>query len=193
MFSFRLVPGWLFALAFDAIHQFDETWILVHVSPVWIRLKPLVILIAKSDGSFEPSQRFDLSPLQKISRREPVRNIVIGFGHLPDFRRELFVCFRVLSLRAQTDCEDWPHAVDLRVLLQNLLENLDRFFDLAFVIKHARCENSDQWMFRFDFMALSKLPRSLFVLALIHENARAVVTCQHSFAGIQLHHPIETA
>src|SRR5678816_4339114 len=130
---FSLVSGWLFALALDAIHQFDETWILVHVSPVWIRLKPLVILIAETDGSFQPSQRFDLSPLQKISRREPVRDVVIGFGNLPDFRRELFVCLRVLSLRAETDGEDRPHAIDLRVLLQNLLEDLDRFVDLAFV------------------------------------------------------------
>ncbi len=165
----------------------------MHVSPVWIRLKPLVILIAEADGGFQPPQRFDLSSLQKISRREPVRNVVIGFGHLPDFRRELFVCLRVLSLRAQTDCEDRPHAVDLRVLLQDLLEDSDRFVNLAFVEKHARCENSDQRMFRFDFMTLSELPRGLFELALVHENARAVITCQHAFAGIQLHHPIETA
>src|SRR5215211_27605 len=167
MFSFRLVPGWLFALALDAVHQFDETWILVHVSPVWIRLKPLVILIAETDGSFQPSKRFDLSPLQKISRREPVRNIVIGFGYLPDFRRELFVCFRVLTLRAQTDCEDRSHAIDLRVLLQNLLEDIERFVNFAFVIKHPRCENSNQRMFGFDFMTLSELPGGLFELALI--------------------------
>src|ERR1043166_4455730 len=110
MFSFRLVPGWLFALVLDAIHQFDETWILVHVSPVWIRLEPLVVFIAETDGSFQPAQRFDLTALQKISRREPVRNVVIGFSHLPDFRRELFVRFRVLSLRAETDGEDGPDA-----------------------------------------------------------------------------------
>jgi len=131
MFSFRLVPGWLFALAFDASHQFDETWILVHVSPVWIGLKPLVILIAETDSSFQPSQCLDLSPLQKISRREPVRNIVIGFGDLPDFRRELFICLRVLTLRAETDGEDRPYAVDLRMLLQDLLEDLYRFVDLV--------------------------------------------------------------
>src|ERR1051325_166493 len=88
MFSFRLVPGWLFALALDAIHQFDETWILVHVGPVWIRLEPLVVFIAKTDCSLQPPQRFDLTPLQKISRRKPVRNVVIGFSHLPAFRRE---------------------------------------------------------------------------------------------------------
>src|SRR5262249_30626074 len=168
--SFRLVPGWLFALALDAIHQFDETWILVHVGPVWIRLEPLVIFIAKTDGSFQPPQRFDLTALQKISRREPIRNIVIGFSYLPDFRRELFVCFRVLSLLAQTDCEDRPDAVDLRRLLQNLVQDLDRFVDLAFVIKHSRCENSDQWMFRLDFSALGELTLSFFVLALIHED-----------------------
>src|SRR5919106_4245759 len=154
MFSFRLVPGWLFALALNAIHQFDETWILVHVSPVWIRLKPLVVLVAKSDGSFQPSQRFNLPALQKISRREPVRNIVIGFGDLPDSRRELFVCLRVLTLRAETDGEDGPDAVDLRMLLQNLLQDLYRFVDLVFVVKNARVENSDQRMFGLEFGAL---------------------------------------
>src|ERR1051326_4448483 len=193
MFSFRLVPGWLFALALDAIHQFDETWILMHVSPVWIRLEPLVVFIAKTDGSLQPSQRFDLTALQKISRREPIRNIVIGFSYLPDFRRELFVCFRVLSLRAETDRENRSNTVDLRRLLQNLLKDLDRFVDLAFVVKHARRENSDQRMFGLDFMTLSEFAESLFILALIHEDARAIITGQHSFARIQLHHPIETA
>src|SRR5215510_9149765 len=138
MFSFRLVPGWLFTSAFDAIHQLDETWILVHISPVWIRLKPLVILIAETDGGFQPAQRLDLSTLQKVSRREPVRNVVIGFGDLPDFRRELFIGLGMLPLRAQRDCEDGPDAIDLRRLLQNLLQNPYRFVDLTFVVKHAR-------------------------------------------------------
>src|SRR6185369_6006019 len=193
MFSFRLVPGWLFALAFDASHQFDETWILVHVSPVWIRLKPLVILIAETDSSFQPSQCLDLSPLQKISRREPVRNIVIGFGDLPDFRRELFICLRVLTLRAETDGEDRPYAVDLRMLLQDLLEDLYRFVDLVFVVKHARAENPNQRMFRLDLGALSEFALSFFVMPLIHEDAGAVITRQHSFARIQPYHAIETA
>src|SRR4029079_6314598 len=179
MFSFRLVPGWLFALAFDASHQFDETWILVHVSPIWIRLKPLVVLIAETDGSFQPSQRLDLSSLQKISRREPIRNIVIGFGHLPDFRRELFVCLRVLTLRAETDGEDRPDAVDLRMLLQDLLEDLHRLIDLVFVVKNARAENPNQGMFRLQLRALTELTLRLFVLALVHEDTRAVVTRQH--------------
>src|SRR6185369_10871033 len=112
---FSLVPGRLFALALDAIHQFDETWILVHVGPVWIRLKPFVVFVAETDGGLQPSQRFHLATLQKICGCEPVRNIIIGLSHLPDFRRELFVCFRVLTLRAETDCEDGPHTVDLWV------------------------------------------------------------------------------
>ncbi len=94
------------ALAFDAIHQLDETWILVHVGPVWIRLKPLVVFISETDGRFQPSQRFHLAALQEICGRKPVRYIVIRLGNLPDFRRELFVGFRVLSLCAQTDREN---------------------------------------------------------------------------------------
>src|ERR1051325_2509437 len=193
MFSFRLVPGWLFALALDAIHQFDETWILVHIGPVWIRLKPLVVFVAETDGSLQPSQRFDLATLQKVSRGEPVRNVVIGFGNLPDFRRELFVSLRVLSLRAETDCEDGPDTVDLRMLLQNLLKDLDRVVNLAFIVKNTGGEDSDYRVFRFDLEALGQLTLRFFILALIHENARAVVTRQHAFARIQAHHAIETA
>src|ERR1043165_3901025 len=193
MFSFRLVPGWLFALALDAIHQFDETWILVHVSPVWIRLKPLVVLVAETDGGFQPAQGFDLPALQKISRREPVRNVVIGFRDLPDFRRELFVCFRMLSLRAETDGENRTHAVDLRMLLQDRVQDLDRVLYFLLIVKHARREHPDQRMFRFDLEALGQLTLRFFVLTLVHENARAVVTSEDAFAGIQPHHAIETA
>src|ERR1043165_6665502 len=182
MFSFRLVPGWLFPLALDAIHQFDETWILVHVSPVWIRLKPFVVLVAQIDGGLQPSQRLDLAALQKISRREPVRDVVIGLGDLPDFRRDLFVCFRVLSLRAETDGEDGPHAIYLRMLLQNYLKHLDRVFDLAFVVKHAGGEDADQRMFRLGLEALGQLALCFFILALVHENARAVITGAHGSA-----------
>src|ERR1051325_4956100 len=123
MFSFRLVPGWLFALALDAIHQFDETWILVHVGPVWIRLKPLVVLISETDGRFQPPERFHLATLQEVCGGKPVRYIVISLGDQPDFRRQLFIGLRVLSLRTETDREDWPHTIHLRMTLENLLQD----------------------------------------------------------------------
>src|SRR5215203_6897647 len=123
MFSFRQALR-LFALALNAIHQIDETWILVQVSPVRIRLKPLIVLVAETDGGFQPAQGFDLTSLQEVSRRQPVRNIVIGFGDLSHFRRELFVGLGVLTLRAETDRENRSHTIDLRALLQDLLKNL---------------------------------------------------------------------
>src|SRR6185369_4439374 len=129
MFSFRLVPGWLFALALNAVHQFDETWILVHVGPVWIRLKPLVIFISETDRGFQPSQCLDLAALQEISGSEPVRDIVIRLRDLSNLGRELFVGPGVLSLRAQTDRENRSHAIDLRMALQDLLKNLDSLVD----------------------------------------------------------------
>src|SRR6185369_2282726 len=117
-----------------------------------------------------------LPSLQQISRRKPVRDVVIGFGNLPDFRRELLVSFRVLTLRAETDGENWPHAVDLRMLLQDHLEDFDRVVDLAFVEKHARREDSDQRVLGFGFETLSQLTLRFVKLALVHENARAIVT-----------------
>jgi hypothetical protein len=48
-------------------------------------------------------------------------------------------------------------------------------------------------MFRFLCRALIELAKCFFVLALIHEDARAIVTRQHAFARIQPHHAIETA
>src|ERR1044071_9337885 len=79
------------------------------------------------------------------------------------------------------------------MLLQDLLEDLYRFIDLVFVVKNARTEDSNQRMFGFDLSTLSEFALSFFVLALIHENSSAVITRQHSFAGIQAHHAIETA
>ena len=104
-------------MALDAIHQFDETWILVHVGPVWIRLKPLVVFISETNRRLQPSQRFHVAALQKICGRKPVGYIVIRFGDLPYFWRELFVGLRVLSLRAQTDRKNRPYAIHLRVPL----------------------------------------------------------------------------
>ena len=48
-------------------------------------------------------------------------------------------------------------------------------------------------MLRLEFSALIELAQRFFILALIHEDARAIVTCQHAFARIQPHHAIETA
>src|SRR5215204_6093287 len=116
MFSCRLVPG-LLAVTLDAVHQLGEAWILMHVAPVWIRLKPFVVLIPETNGGLQPSQRFDLTTLQEVTRGKPVGYIVIGLRHLPNFRRQLFICFSVLSLGTQADGKDRPHAVHLRVTL----------------------------------------------------------------------------
>src|SRR2546423_2105148 len=121
MFSLSLVPGRQLTLALDAIHQFNETWIFVHVSPVWIRLKPLVVFIAQAHSRLQPTQCLNLPALQKISRREPVSDIVISLRDLPDFRRQLFVGFCVLSLGTKTDRENRTHTIHLRVFLKNLL------------------------------------------------------------------------
>src|SRR5215210_904763 len=139
MFSFRLVPG-LLAVVLDTVHQFNETWIPVHVGPVWIRFKPLVVLVAETDRRLQPSQRFHLAALQQVSRRKPVGDIVVGFGDLPDFRRQLLVCLGVLSLGTEGDGKDRSYAVDLRMSLQHLLKDLDGLVNLTFVVKNARPE-----------------------------------------------------
>src|SRR5829696_1175481 len=116
MFSCRLVPG-LLAVALDAVHQLNKTWILVHVAPVWIRLKPRVVLIPKTNRGLQPSECFDLAALQEVSGGEPVGYIVISLGHLPNLRRQLFICLGVLSLGAQADGKNRPHSVHLRMTL----------------------------------------------------------------------------
>src|SRR5687767_15840039 len=48
-------------------------------------------------------------------------------------------------------------------------------------------------MLGFELGALVQLAQRLIVVLLVHEDARAVVTCQNSLAGIELDHAIVTA
>src|SRR5215213_647948 len=73
------------------------------------------------------------------------------------------------------------------------MKDVDGLVNLAFVVKNTCAKYFDQWMFWLDLRALIKLANRLFILALIHEDPCAIVTCQHLFTWIQPYHTIETA
>src|SRR6185369_5470788 len=93
----------------------------------------------------------------------------------------------------ETDGENRPDAVHLRMPLQHALKGLRGLVDLIAVVKDARADNLNHRMFRFQRRPLIKLPQSLVVLLLIHEDARAIVTGHDTLTRIQPDHTIETA
>src|SRR5207244_7391247 len=85
------------------------------------------------------------------------------------------------------------NAIELRMLFQHLLENLCGFNRFAVIIEGARAKSSNQRMIGLGRRTLVEFGERVVVPPLISEDARAIVTGDDSFSGIQPYHAIERA
>src|SRR5581483_11439006 len=86
---------------------------------------------------------------------------------------------------------DRANTVELRLLLQNLLENLCGPDVLTAIEENLRAKRSDERMIRFDGRAGIKFGQRFVVLSLIHEDARPVVTCDNAFSRTEPRHAFQ--
>src|SRR3990172_6983502 len=103
-------------------YKLKKARIIAQVCPVCIRLEPEVIFVAQPDGPFQPLKGLDLSPLKQVGRSQPVSNVMIRFSNFSHMVGQLLVRLSMLSLRAQTDCQNRADTIHFRMALKYLLK-----------------------------------------------------------------------
>src|SRR5258705_11327245 len=75
---------------------------------------------------------------------------------------------------------------------EHLFENSRGGVNLATIIQYARAKSFEQGVIRFQLGPLIEFGQSLFITALVHEDASPMETGHYTFIWIEPHHTFET-
>src|SRR5437764_12899243 len=79
------------------------------------------------------------------------------------------------------------------MVMKHAFKDRDGLFGFALPVMPDGGEGSNQRMIRLDGCALLEFEQRVCITTLIHKDARAVVTDDHTLVRIQAQHPFETA